>query len=244
MVIQSIHDRQGRGLALNAHAVEIDDSRLIAAARRLFGGWDNALRATNIDPHSVRPKSARRPSGSWSRPAIVAEILRYAECSERLDAHHMHLVDNPLVSAATYYFGSWSSALKASGIDPLTVRQNTVRNPRQILDAIRGMAESSQTLRDYAVRTRDRALYGAAQKYFGSWRNAVREAGYEEAARSSNSRWSRTDIQALVIRYTQCGVSLQEALTRHTHLKSAILREWGSWDAFEQEYRETSIARG
>ncbi len=100
------------------------------------------------------------------------------------------------------------------------------------------MAKSHQTLRDFAARTHDRALYGAAQKYFGSWRNAVREAGYEDAARSSNSRWSRADIESLLAHYLTSGVPLDDVFRRHSHLNAAIIREWGSWNTFEQAHHE------
>lgn len=240
-ITEAIRDRQNHGLPLNAQAVDFDDSRLIAAARRLFGCWNHALTATGIDPETVRPKPARHPHGFWSRATIIAAIRYYQTRSTRLNGHYMQHVDNPLVSAATYYFGSWSNALDAAGIDSGTARHNTPRSKDQILHAIGAMAKSHPTLKDFVAREYDRALYGAAQKYFGSWRNAVREAGYEGASRSANSRWSRQDIESLLTRYLASGIDLNEALRRHSHLHAAIVREWGSWKTFQQAYQAWSL---
>ena len=235
-VIQAIKNRQDGLLKLNAQAVALEDSRLIAAARRLFGSWNNALSAAGISPDSVRLKATRRPRGTWSRTVIIEEIQRRAARKEQLNAHYMHQVDNPLISAATYYFGSWAKALEASGLDPEVVRRNQARDPQQILGEIQENARTAESLRDFEIRERNRALYGAAQKYFGSWHRAVREAHCESGAKAPNYRWTKADIQMLIATYLAEGSSLAEAMRHHSHLKDAIIREWGSWDRFNEYY--------
>lgn len=237
-IIQAIQVRQKNQLGLNAQTVALEDSRLIAAGRRLFGSWNNALFAAGINPDAVRPSVVRRPRGTWSRDAIMAEIKRYAQGMHPLNAHSMQQVNNPLISAATYYFGSWAAALQAAGIDAQSVRRNQARDPKQIVEEIQANARTTASLRDFEVREQNRALYGAAQKYFGSWHQAVKEAHCEKEAEAPNFRWSRTDIQIIVAAYLKEGSSLAQALRHHTHLKDAIIREWGAWDIFEEYYQK------
>lgn len=207
----------------------------MAAARRHYGKWNNALVAAGVDPTAVRVPAKRRPRGSWSREAVIQEIRRYADQATPLHAHHMQRINNPLVSAATYYFGTWSLALEAAGEDSGAIRQNTIRDRDQIIDAIRELAKNEANLRDFSVRDHDRALYGAAQKYFGSWRKALQASGVETLGIGQNSRWTREDIQSVVLEYVGVGYPLNRVFRRHSHLKSAILREWGSIDAFRKE---------
>lgn len=238
-IIEAIKARHHNHLGLNAQAVALEDSRLIAAGRRLFGCWKNALLAAGIEPDSVRPSVARRPRGTWSRDVVITEIKRHAIKTHQLNAYAMQQVDNPLMSAATYYFGSWADALRAAGIDAESVRRNQPRDPQQIVAEIQDNARTSESLRDFEVRAHNRALYGAAQKYFGSWHQAVREAHCEHQAKAPNFRWSRADIHAIVATYLQKDSSLGQAMQHHTHLKDAIIREWGSWETFEEYYQNT-----
>ena len=234
-ILQAIKTRLLSSQHLNARTVEVDDSALIAAARRIYGSWSNALMAAGVDPTSVRASSKRRPRGTWSREAVIQEIRRYAGNATPLHAHHMQQVDNALVSAATYYFGTWSLALEAAGEDAQSIRQNIVRDRDQIIEAIRELAETETSLRDFSVRNHDRALYGAAQKYFGSWRKALRASGVEALGIGQNSRWTREDIQSVVLEYVGVGYPLNRVFRRHSHLKAAILREWGSIEVFQKE---------
>lgn len=234
-VKRAIQDRAASSERLNAKAVEMENSRLIAAARRLYGNWNNALLAAGVDPTSVRPPSTRRPRGSWSRETIIEQIRRYADREVPLYAHHMRGVDNSLVSAATYYFGSWAQALEAAGEDPGSIRRNIPRDSEQIIGAIRDLTTAQVSVRDFSIRRHHRALYGAAQKHFGSWRNALKVSGVEESGRGPNSRWSREDMQAIVLEYVAVGYPLSRVFRRHSHLKAAILREWGSLEAFQQD---------
>lgn len=235
VVTRAIQDRASASKPLNAKAVEVENSRLIAAARRLFGNWNSALVAAGVDPASVRPQSTRVPRGSWDRESIIEQIRRYSANAIPLYAHHIRSIDNRLVSAAHYYFGSWSKALEAAGEDANRIRHTVPRDAEQIVTAIREMAAAKVSLRDYSVRRQDRALYAAAQKQFGSWRNALKASGVEETGIGPNSRWSRDDVRQIVLEYVAVGYPLKRVFRRHSHLKAAILREWGSIEAFEKD---------
>ncbi len=64
-ISRAVLTRRREGLPLNAKAVERDEPALIAAARRIFGTWNDALKASAIDPETVAlRKSPRRLAAS------------------------------------------------------------------------------------------------------------------------------------------------------------------------------------
>lgn len=225
-IVEAILHRADTHQLLNAQAVAQDDSALLAAARRRFGTWSEALRAAGIDPEKARPATRRRPRGYWTKERIVGTIQDYARRGIPLHAHHMHQTDNALVAAATYHFGSWAKALESAGFDAEIIRHTTKRSAEQIISDIRGLPDDE--LRDSVARRHHRALYGAAQVHFGSWAKAVAAAGIDYSRIAANHPWTRKDIEAVVLEYLAAGYELQRALRRHSRLKAAIIREWGS----------------
>jgi hypothetical protein len=85
--------------------------RLYSNARKAFGSWKKALEACQIDYEKARNHK------KWSREMVAKEIKRLY-----LSGHTLRPKDlrkggaTKLISAATYHFGSWSKAVKHSGI--------------------------------------------------------------------------------------------------------------------------------
>jgi len=63
-VVATIRRRRAESLPLNAKAVEKELPSLFAAARRRFGGWNEALRAAGVDPETVVLRKVRRSAVS------------------------------------------------------------------------------------------------------------------------------------------------------------------------------------
>ena len=172
LVIDSIKDRYQQGLALNPQRLQKDDARLLAAGRRYFGSWPKALKAAKVPP--VRRMTMKRHHrGYWTRELLVSEIRHHAALGHPLYAHAMQQLDNALVSAATYHFGSWADALLQSGFDPDAIRANRRHSPDSVAEEIRGLLEKNEALDETMARTQYRTLYWAARKHFGSWNRAV-----------------------------------------------------------------------
>jgi hypothetical protein len=85
--------------------------RLYSNARKAFGSWKKALEACQIDYEKARNHK------KWSREEVAREIKRLY-----LGGHTLRPKDlrrggaTKLISAANYHFGSWSKAIKKSGI--------------------------------------------------------------------------------------------------------------------------------
>jgi len=79
-VLKAILQRECKGLPLNHAAVLKDDRRLHSDILRLFGRWDVAMRASGIDPDSVRRH--RR----WTRQLVIQRICELAAEGRPLNA--------------------------------------------------------------------------------------------------------------------------------------------------------------
>ncbi len=70
-VIEAIQVRHRSRLPVNVQAVQSDDSRLVAAGRRLFGSWTAALVAAQVPmpPLAIPPRFSDTGSHYHSHPA-------------------------------------------------------------------------------------------------------------------------------------------------------------------------------
>ena len=139
-----------------------------------FGGLEEALQEADIE----------KIEDPISKEEIISEIQRLATdatppTTDQMDKHGAF-------SARTCYdrFGSWNAAVTAAGYDVHLDPQDATRD--DLLTEIRRLAEErgrTPTVRDM----RDHGKYTPARYYsnFGSWNDAVREAGY-----SPNEQWA------------------------------------------------------
>jgi hypothetical protein len=85
--------------------------RLYSNARKVFGSWKKALEACEIDYEKARNHK------KWSRVKVANEIKRLYLIGHTLRPKDLKKGGaTRLISAANYHFGSWSKAVKQSGI--------------------------------------------------------------------------------------------------------------------------------
>lgn len=243
-VVDTITCYANDGRPLNAQAIIDTDGALWAAARRAFGSWSGALQAAGIDPVSVKAHGQRRSPGSWSPEKVVQSIEQYTRQGCRMNARNMQKIDNALVSAAVYYFGTWAQALEKAGIDAEYVRQHRFWSPKQVTEEISRAHQAGADLSGQSVRHWNGGLYGAAHVHFGSWRGAIESAGIDYSTISRNPRWSRSRIRRLVIQFLANGLSVQECFGYNRHLQSRVKRQWGDIPAFLKDLGVQTIEQG
>lgn len=121
----------------------------------------------------------------WSKEKIVEMIKDLKKQNIDISASNISRNYIPLFTAACSrrYFSSWANAVKAAGIDyDLILEVGKVRRRKkltkwskeQVLEEVR-KAESQNLLTTYRERL---ALYSAARREFGSWKQALEAAGY------------------------------------------------------------------
>ncbi len=121
----------------------------------------------------------------WSKEKIVETIKDLKRQNTDISASNISKNFIPLFTAACSrrYFSSWANAVKAAGIDYEQIleagktrrrKKLTKWSKEQVLEEIR-KAESQNLLTTYRDRL---ALYSAARREFGSWKQALEAAGY------------------------------------------------------------------
>jgi len=132
--------------------------------------WTFGLSAAGFDPATVR---LRR---KWSSERVIDEIQRLAMTKERF----RHMTSSPdkisLVSASERYFGCWTAALAAAGIQSKTSHCRPWTRSL-IIRTIRKQEEEGAPFAHLPL-----SLDRAAERLFGSWPAALKAALGDRAA--------------------------------------------------------------
>jgi hypothetical protein len=178
-VIDAIQDRHVRGLAITR--IERRNRTLVAAAREYFGGWKGALEAAGLTAHYVATRAPR----IWTPDSVISEIRAFKQHGWPLTK--VWQKDPTLYSAAKKHFGTWRAALQAAGYQPT----RRVWTRQVILSEIQARMKQRLSLSSGASANKN--LAAAAQRHFGSWRQALREA--EPARRRSDEERRRCHVK-------------------------------------------------
>lgn len=117
-----------------------------------------------------------------------------------------------LYSAACESYGTWETALQYAGVSERRVVVPDLSSPDQVLRKIRQLCLDGYDLSAGRNKERDRKLFNAARRHFGSWRKALRAVGMnlEQARPSSKPRNLSRDKVISILRQRQAeGKSLE-----------------------------------
>jgi hypothetical protein len=181
-VVECLKQRSAAGKALNIGAILKDDVPLSGAIQKYLHSHNAALRAAGFDPAACR---LRR---HWTKKVVLAELRRRLRHGEDLSYGHARHHAVPLQGAMVRHFGSYTKALKAAGIDPKKFQNR--RHPKNhiqlrhwtedlVLKTLKNMHASGQDLRFRTMKEKHQPPFWAAVKLFGSYINALREAGID-----------------------------------------------------------------
>jgi len=224
-VLKAILAREAEGLPLNHAAVLREDPQLHAQILRLFGMWDDAMQAAGINPDRVRRH--RR----WSHKAVIERIRRRDALGLPLNAGAVQRSEATLASAAERWFGSWSDALEAAGIDPERWRRRVPKWTRaRVVTAIRRIRDEGGKL-NHAAFGRS-SLSHAAVDLFGCWDDALRAAGIDpKEVRVYRQPWTADALIREIQRKHRAGEPLNARDVTPNWIRRPACRLFGSWDA-------------
>lgn len=171
------HESQGTPLSISGKGV---DHLLYSASRRIFGSWRNAILAAGIPPQRILTWER------WTPAKILVQIRLLSRRSRPLTTVQMNRRYSNLVSTARRCFGSWSKAVLAAGVDPLSLQRVIPWNEQRIIEAILTRTLRGESL--VAGLIEPRSLAAAACRFFGSWRSAVVAAGLDPTVTKATSR--------------------------------------------------------
>jgi len=222
-LIKAIHQLDRQGVPLNYGSVLKADGGLPQAARKVFGSWNEALLAAGYDPDEVRAN--RRP---WTRDEIIDLIRSRAAAGLPVASYNVEPLSAEIASRRL--FGSWKKALRAAGV-PNPSAEFPIWTKVTVVEGILMRQQSDEPLHCLAAARQAPRLYDAARRLFGSWREALREAGIEpETTRRKRRPYTKAEIVAHLKSHVKAGREGYRAGFHPESIVKAARRLFGSWD--------------
>jgi hypothetical protein len=166
-----------------------------------------------------------------NRESVIRAILRREREGLPLNCEAVKEASKPLYCGAFRHFGSWRNALRGAGINAATIERRREWNRAKIIARLRELCRRRRSLRQAAVHRYDSGLYRAACLTFGSWCQALIAAEINPESICRDPHWDRDKIiEAILLRVLR-GEALGSTTVRPHTLKSAAVREFGSWRA-------------
>lgn len=173
----------------------------------------------------------------WSKDEIVRSLRRLHKSKADLSYNALAKVQQTLVSAAAYHFGSYREAIEAAGIDYGEVLRRPRWTKQMIITAIKQAKRSGEDLHWSAVTRRRDELGKAAfaslqQRLFGGWDRALHAAGLDADEINRYRKWDKeTIVFELRARSRERQPINSGAIQRELPgLHAAAVRHFGSYD--------------
>lgn len=232
-IIATIRRRHRQKLPLNSNYIQTKEKRLYGAANKYFGGWAQAVSASGLDYSKLRKQTQR----SWSKAAIVSEVIRRFGQGLSIRGADVCLEDRGLYQAAKRHFGreGWAKARVLAGFDPTDPRPFKIWDDKTVLEEILRLHESEVSLNTGSLQGGSYSyILAAGRKVFGSWSKAVRAAGlnYSKIRKGRHQGWwTKPRIIMCIQNLEKRGVRLSHNSIHasHTALFSAAVFHFGSW---------------
>lgn len=141
----------------------------------------------------------QRTGRAAERAEVIRGILKRELSGASVRANTVRREQNGLYVSAVRQYKTWGRALAAAGLDAEKIFNRRTWTPRRIVQRIYHLHEKGVPLNHGAVVKADRGLVHAAYVEFGSWREALIEAGFEPArVRVVRPPWTKSEIVAAI----------------------------------------------
>ncbi|HOC92759.1 MAG TPA: hypothetical protein PKH33_10380 [bacterium] len=170
-VLKNIKQLQASDADLISRKVAAEHGRLFWWAVRFFGGWEKAVRAAGITNYDDYRKIRQ-----WDERKVKMFIRNRLKEGRKINVSAVHQDDGGLVRGASRIFGTWEKAVEAACINYEKHRKKRRWNKDVIVKTIQDRMRQGKAINSEAVKSDNGALYGAANRHFGSWSEAVKAA--------------------------------------------------------------------
>ena len=169
---------------------------LVSAGRRHYGSWSKAVLAAGVEPTRLRRVVA------WTPDRVIEAVLTRALRGQPLTARSVE--PRSLVEAGQRFYGSWSAAVCAAGLDPVCAsgprprnttgcapKSRSARTPKaervprkpwsgeRVIEALHARLRERRPMHSNAIARDDMGLYHAMRRYLRNWSTAMRAAGLD-----------------------------------------------------------------
>lgn len=219
-VVAEIRRHVAAGKPLNAGKVAREHGYALRdAGERLFGNWNNALKAAGLDPWTI---SARH---FWTKGRILQELRRIAAQGGRHGPGAIASGDHAaLYAAASELFGTWHGALRAAGLRPIRAdRRKWSRS--LILGEIRARLRRGLPVTAKVLQREEPTLYHYFRSVVGKSLSAVLQ---DMGLRGTAIAWTKPLLLRELRHFHLKGRSRLPGVTRDA-LYQAARDYFGSW---------------
>lgn len=226
--VRTLH-QAGRDLSFTAQR----GTPLWSAAFRYFGSYGRAVKAAGIDYDRL----SRRLDNKWDRGRIVAALRKLHRQKQDLSSRSLRRTHAALYAAGIHWFGSHRNAIAAAGIEYHRVSHRSANHwdRKSISRLLRKLRREGKPLHHAAMDRTYPHVVVAAYRYFGTYRNAVEQAGlnYEQVRVRPPRTWSRPRVQRELRKLRQSGQGLWERQVRrnNSYLPRVAKHLFGSYRA-------------
>lgn len=196
-------------------------SNLYKMAMKFFGTWKNAIEYAGFIYED------RRISKNWTKENTIEEIKRLHK-----EGHSLAITDIDVPSIYTMacrHFGSWKKAIESAGLNYQEIKLLKEWTPEIVIEKIKEMNKKDLSYTE--MRKNNKYMMDYATKQFGSWQQAITDAGlnYEEIKR--NGDWSEEKILNLIKEMFNNNEELSLQYIRRTNgpLYHMAKKHYGSW---------------
>jgi len=166
-----------------------------------------------------------------NRESVIGAILRREHGRLPLNCEAVKEASMPLYCGAVRHFGSWRNALQAAGVNVPRIEHRREWNKAKIITRLRALCRRKLSLRQTDVHRRDSGLCRAACMAFGTWCNALIAAGINPEPICRDPQWDQSKIIEAILMRVIRDEPLGSTTVRPYTLKSAAVREFGSWSS-------------
>src|SRR3990167_5937965 len=175
-ILSEIKDRLTNKKSLTYVAVRDENNALLAAATSYFGSWREAVKEAGLKPEYVHKYI--------TKDDVISELKRLPK--DQLKPINFRNQNSGLLVAAKKKFGSWQKAIVAAGIDiSETPYQHKIKWTKEnIISKIKEYHENGLDINSAAVHKRKSTFYEHTIQIFGTWDNALRDAGFDPSSKN------------------------------------------------------------
>ncbi|MFO8061338.1 MAG: hypothetical protein R6U31_00255 [bacterium] len=192
-------------------------------------------------------KNQDSPDRKQRMKKLKREIIELYDIEDGdLSARHIMHTHSALMGRAERLFGTWSKAVEYAGFDYESIRRHRSWTKEKIIEEIHEIYRNREKLNTKYMGYNHNDVYQAGVKYFGSWPETIRAAGFDysdimelpyiKTPYDEKKHWTNELIAEEILEHYNNGsdISSRRMQRYHSQLFYAAAEHFGSWkDAVE-----------
>lgn len=182
-ILEEIKGLHFQGQDISARHSLLNHTKLFKGALKEFASWENAIKNAGINYSQILKQK------QWKDKEILENIKEYDSRGVNLSCKNIRKINPPLVYSTERHFGSWAKAITTAGLDyynKIAINKNKYWTCEKIIQKIKELHSNNISLNSQSMQKgKNRDLFDAAKNKFGSWENAIKNAGldYQEISK-------------------------------------------------------------